>query len=275
MRTRLAIALALVTSTSACGKEQAGAPAEKPAAADKAATPADKPAPAPPAAPASPLAAAATAVDACDPDAECPAMDQLYEALDAHPPRDLLVATLASAKSKTVKRELVRALGRSYDAALLPVIEPFITDEDWSLMRAAQDVLGSTADEVALGKLAALLDNRGRNDTIRGGVPLLLAKFPQSPVTQAALPKIKQMAIDDAQGVGRMDAARAVAQIEGEEAIPFLVERAGKESWDVARAEMVTAIGKVGGPKATAALKKFAKDKNERVASAARKALGG
>jgi HEAT repeat protein len=188
--------------------------------------------------------------------------------------KEELVAALPSAKTPKSQTPIVEGLGKFMDDSLVATVEPFITSTDYSLKRAAQFALGSKGNEAGLAKLVALLDNHDQTDTVHGDVPEILSRHPQSATVKGALPKLKKMAADDAQGVGRKEAVKAVVAIEGEAAIPFLAERAEKEKWESARLAIAKELAKFAkDPKAQAALKKLSEDKDAMVQKAAKEAL--
>ena len=209
--------------------------------------------------------------DSCPDDGECQAEDDFVAAADELTPA-LFREGMKAAKKPTTKRDLLYAIRSKMDASLIPDVEPLIADPD--LGESAQEDLGAIEDTAALAKLAALLDRHDQTDTIHSRVPDLLAKYPKNPSSQAALPKLREMAQHDAQGWGKASAACAVAKIQGEASVPFLVAYIHTETWGPARARVVEELGTFKtNAVAAASLKKLAKDADKDVSAAAQKAL--
>jgi len=211
------------------------------------------------------------AADACPADGDCPAMDEFNAATNELTPA-LFRAGMKAAKTTDTKRWLIDSIRSRMDASLIADLAPLIGDDD--LGRSAQMALAAKEDTDALAKLAALLDRHDRTDTIHSAVPDLLAKYPNNPSVKAALPKLREMAKKDAQGWGKANAAVAVGKIEGESAIPFLVEFIHTETWGPGRAAVADQLAAFKANKvALAELKKLGKDSDKDVSAAATKAL--
>ena len=211
------------------------------------------------------------ASDACKPDDDCPAEDDLSAAIGELSPA-LFRAGMKAARTVRTRRDLLDAIRPKMDASLIPEIAPLIVDAD--VGDDAQLALGAIEDTGALAQLAALLDRHDRTDTIHSRVPDLLAKYPDNPSVKAALPKLRAMAKNDAQGVGKAEAAVAVGKIEGAAAVPFLVDYIAGETWGPARAMATEELATFKtNAVALATLKKLAKDSDHDVSDAAGKAL--
>lgn len=209
--------------------------------------------------------------DSCPDDGECQAEDDFVTATEELTPA-LFREGMKAAKKPTTKRDLLDAIRSKMDASLIPDVEPLIADPD--VGESAQQALGAIEDTGALAKLAALLDRHDQTDTIHSRVPDILAKYPKNPSSQAALPKLREMAQHDAQGWGKADAACAIAKIQGEGSIPFLVDYLHTETWGPARARVVEELGTFKtNAVALANLQKLAKDADKDVSAAAQKAL--
>lgn len=211
------------------------------------------------------------AADACPADQECAAEDDFTSALSELTPAQFR-AGIQAAKTTSVRRDLLTAIRPKMDRSLIPEIAPLITDED--LGDSAQMTLAAIEDTGALAQLAALLDRHDHTDTIHSRVPELLAKYPQNPSVQAALPKLREMAQHDMQGWGKASAAVAIAKIQGAAAIPFLVQYIHAETWGPARAAVADQLASFkSNAVALAELKKLAKDPDKDVSATAAKAL--
>lgn len=211
------------------------------------------------------------AANGCRADQQCQAEDDLQTAADELSPA-LFRTGMKAASNPLVKRDLIEAVSRKMDPSLIPDISPYIADYD--IGSTAQRALGATGDSAALAQLASLLDRHDHTDTVHSDVPELLAKYPNDPAVKAAVPKLKEMAKHDAQGWGKAYAATAVAQIQGADAIPFLVEYLNVETWGPARARVIEELGKLkSNTVALAELKKLTKDSDKDVSQAATKAL--
>ena len=206
---------------------------------------------------------------------ECKAAKELRALTSAKkPPAAELTAALKQAKNKHGITPLLKALLTHMNDGLIDTIKPFLTHDDSGVRREAQQLMASKESDKALTHLVAVLDNRDRSCTIRGGIPKLLATYPNNPIVKAAVPKIKLMAADDSQGWGRAKAAEAVAMIEKGASVPFLIERIEKETWNVAQRSMIGVLGKFkDDPKAKTALINLAKSPKADIAKAAKKAL--
>ena len=180
----------------------------------------------------------------------------------------LEVSTLDNARA-----ELIRRIAPKATPDLLPVVKPYLTHENFSLRKASLALVSNIGDDAAITELVALLDNQEKSDTLRTDVPKLLMQHPENEKVKASLPKLKDMAKNSVQGWGRAYAATAVAVIEGEASLDFLVDIATSDKWNTVRATAVKSMGRIGSNKALPYLQKFASDDDKKVAEAAKRAI--
>jgi len=211
--------------------------------------------------------------DACPEEGDCAASDEFSTVVVGLTPA-LFRAGIKAAKTTSTREGLLYAIKKKMEPSLVVDLKPWVAEEAGMIGRYAQQALGAIEDTEALKVLVGLLDRHDATDTIHSAVPELLAAYPENPVVKAALPKLRNMAKHDAQGWGKAHAAEAVAKIEGEGAIPFLIECIKTETWGPGRAAVVEALAEFKtNPSARSALTAFAKDADEDVKKAAALAL--
>jgi hypothetical protein len=211
------------------------------------------------------------AADSCPADGECQAEEDLRDAVaELTPP--LYRAGMKAAKTTPVKDDLVHAVSRKMKPELIDDLLPLIADP--VLGRNAQLGLGEIEDTRALAQLAGLLDRHDHGDMLHTEVPSILAKYPNNPSSKAALPKLREMTKHDAQFWTKALAAVAVGKIEGEAAIPFLVDFIRADTYGPTRAAVVEQLAAFKTSSAARAeLSTLVKDHDHDVSSAAAKGL--
>jgi len=218
-----------------------------------------------------------------------------------------LMELLADESSAAKRKQLHEALVRSGPAAL-PVINEYLSDDRWFVVRNAVALLGDIRSQESLAELALLLQHdeiRVRRETIRaltriGGkraikillqaagskdhelqrqAILSLGAMRATVASSTLMAKLKQKNWSQ-RGIDlKKDTIRALGEIRDPEAIPELLMIIKKRSWlhrqlnDELRVAAATALGDIAEESTRAALEKATNDKAKTVARAAAQAL--
>lgn len=218
-----------------------------------------------------------------------------------------LMEILAQERSASKRKLLNEALVRSGPAAL-PVINEFLSDDRWFVVRNAVAILGDIRSQESLAELTLLLqhdDIRVRRETIRaltriGGkraIKILLqtAASDDQELRRQAILSLGAMRATVAaptllsllkqkdwsqRGIDlKKDTIRALGEIRDPEAIPELVKIIERRRWlhrklnDELRVAAATALGDLAEESTRAVLEKATNDKAKTVARAAAQAL--
>jgi len=218
-----------------------------------------------------------------------------------------LMEILANERSASNRKLLNEILARSGPASL-PIINEYLSDDRWFVVRNAVAILGDIRSQESLAELTLLLqheDIRVRRETIRGltriggkrAIKILLqtAVSADQELRRQAILSLGAMRATEAatalmavlkqknwsqRGIDlKKDSIRALGEIHAPEAIPELVKIVKTRRWlhrqlnDELRVAASTALGDIADESTRAVLEKATNDKSKAVARAAAQAL--